>query len=981
MTALSFDILGRDKASQAFDKVGKAADRTEKKFGFLAARSHGLTAGITAGFGKIAGAMVAVAGISAFKGFIDEARESRKVGALTQSIIKSTGGAAKISAGQVGDLATAISNKTGADDEAVQSGSNLLLTFKNVRNEVGKGANIFDRATQAAVDLSAAGFGDINGASKMLGKALNDPIKGITALGKAGVTFTDQQKKQIKTLVETGDVLGAQKIILKEVESQVGGAAAASADPLQKLGVILGNTKEAIGGAFLPVVDKAAGFLGRVIPAAVSKTTIGVEALGAAFEGEGVTSSGFVGVMERIGVVARKVFDVFQSSVLPRLKDFGGFITGTIIPAVVSFGGFVKDKVTTVVIPAVKDLVATFGPLVVEIGGKLVNAVKDLTPKVIALGKSIADKVGPAILAVTGFFREHQVAVRAVAVGIGAAVLAFKGFQVVTGIISGVKGALLAIRGAMIAVNAAMAANPIGLVIAALVGLAAGLIYAYKHSEKFREIVNTIGGALKTAWLAVVDFGKGVIQWFKDLPSTISTALGDLGSWLSQSGRDLIDGLLGGAGSVLSDVGSWLKAHLVDPIVNGVKSLFGIKSPSKVFAQIGGFLMQGLLGGILSVAKSVGGWLLRNVVAPVLGAFAKSGQWLVQGGRNAIAGFTAGISAFLAGIKGIGSWIYNKVIVPAVTPFAKAASWLATAGGHLISGMLGGIVGAMKNIGSWIKSNIIDPVVNAVKKFFGIASPSKVFTEIGGHLVGGLLKGLSSGNPAAFVKKIFGGMPDALRAIVGKGIVAIQDLPQKALEALGAVDKAIGSVPLATGMAKLVQGIAASFGWGSGDQWNALYKLIQGESGFRPNAQNPTSSAYGLFQFLDSTWGTVGGHKTSDPTLQTIYGLKYIQSAYGSPANAYAKWSARSPHWYEKGTPWVPNDQFAYLHKGEAVLPRKVNEARMAASRSMRVRTPEQRVVLEFRSDGTSEMDDLIKRVRKYVKVNGGDVQMVLGRG
>jgi hypothetical protein len=225
-------------------------------------------------------------------------------------------------------------------------------------------------------------------------------------------------------------------------------------------------------------------------------------------------------------------------------------------------------------------------------------------------------------------------------------------------------------------------------------------------------------------------------------------------------------------------------------------------------------------------------------------------------------------------------------------------------------------------------------------------------------------------------------MPDALRAIVGKGIVAIQDLPQKALEALGAVDRAIGSVPLATGMAKLVQGIAASFGWGSGDQWNALYKLIQGESGFRPNAQNPTSSAYGLFQFLDSTWGTVGGHKTSDPTLQTIYGLKYIQQAYGSPLNAYSKWQSRSPHWYGDGgliTETVlgiglkSGKKYGFGERGtEVVTPmHKIPRASGGGGQ----------VTLRIESGG-SRLDDLVVEIlRKYVKVNGGNVQMVLGRG
>lgn len=206
--------------------------------------------------------------VALLKGSADEAREAQKVGALTTQIIKSTGGAAKVSAQQVGDLATAISNKTGVDDEAIQAGANLLLTFKNVRNELGKGNQVFDRATRAASDLSAAGFGDMAGTSKQLGKALNDPVKGVTALGRAGVTFTEDQKGLIKSLVEGGDVLSAQKLILREVESQVGGAAAASATAGEKAAVAFGNLKEQIGTALLPVIDSLANtFTTKIAPA------------------------------------------------------------------------------------------------------------------------------------------------------------------------------------------------------------------------------------------------------------------------------------------------------------------------------------------------------------------------------------------------------------------------------------------------------------------------------------------------------------------------------------------------------------------------------------------------------------------------------------------------------------------------------------------------------------------------------------------
>jgi hypothetical protein len=91
--------------------------------------------------------------------------------------------------------------------------------------------------------------------------------------------------------------------------------------------------------------------------------------------------------------------------------------------------------------------------------------------------------------------------------------------------------------------------------------------------------------------------------------------------------------------------------------------------------------------------------------------------------------------------------------------------------------------------------------------------------------------------------------------------------------------------------------LAAERGW-TAAQWTALEELWQVESGWDPNAQNPTSTAYGIAQFLDSTWLLVGAVKTSDPTKQIEAGLDYIARTYGLPTNALAAWHGRSPHWY-----------------------------------------------------------------------------------
>lgn len=96
-----------------------------------------------------------------------------------------------------------------------------------------------------------------------------------------------------------------------------------------------------------------------------------------------------------------------------------------------------------------------------------------------------------------------------------------------------------------------------------------------------------------------------------------------------------------------------------------------------------------------------------------------------------------------------------------------------------------------------------------------------------------------------------------------------------------------------------VQAVAASYGWGSGAQWNALVALINKESGFNNVAQNPTSTAYGMFQFLNGTWAGYGVGKTSDPHLQSVAGLRYIASRYGSPSAALAFHNAHN--YYDDG--------------------------------------------------------------------------------
>jgi hypothetical protein len=286
----------------------------------------------------VGAAFAAVGAVKVFSGFISDARESNKIAAITAAAIKSTGGAAKVSAKQVGDLATAISNKTGKDDEAIQSGENLLLTFTNIRNEAGKGNDIFNQASTAIVDMTAAlNNGDVSASglkasSIQLGKALNDPIKGVTALRKVGVSFTEQQTEQIKKLVESGRSLEAQKIILKELGKEFGGAARASSNPMDRLRVIVGNLGEQLGNKLIPYLDTAAKFIGDKIVPAVMRFIDQMKS------GEGAGGQ-FVIIVGRIRDAVITVAGAIQRYLVPILGTAAGIIKDDVVPVIV---GLVK---------------------------------------------------------------------------------------------------------------------------------------------------------------------------------------------------------------------------------------------------------------------------------------------------------------------------------------------------------------------------------------------------------------------------------------------------------------------------------------------------------------------------------------------------------------------------------------------------------------------------------------------------------------
>lgn len=195
-------------------------------------KSTGFFDKFKATFAGVFAADIGTRGLMAVKdlisGSIKDAQEYEKVIAQLNAGIKSTGNVAGLTVESMKKLASTLESKSAVDEKLILNSQSILQTFTNIRNVAGENNDVFNQATKAALDLSVKMGGDLSGASLQLGKALNDPIRGMTALRRVGVAFTVEQEQQIKTLMNSGDVMGAQKIILNELSKEFGGAAEAA---------------------------------------------------------------------------------------------------------------------------------------------------------------------------------------------------------------------------------------------------------------------------------------------------------------------------------------------------------------------------------------------------------------------------------------------------------------------------------------------------------------------------------------------------------------------------------------------------------------------------------------------------------------------------------------------------------------------------------------------------------------------------------
>lgn len=346
---ITIEILASARKAKA--DIDSLQNHIGSRFGSIKAKAAVATAAI---------AGVAVGAVRVGKSLIEAGETAGTSNARIGQVAKSMGlfgGETQRVTDRLVKLANVTARQTGVDQNQIKLTQAKLMSFKELAVTAGTVGDHFDRATKAAVDMGAAGFGTAEQNAVQLGKALNDPIKGITALARSGVTFTEAEKEKIKTLVQSNKMHEAQALVLSAIEKQVGGVAKATANGTDKIKVAWSQVKEKLGTSLVPMVDKLANFINeKAMPA---------------FDRWAETSG------KKLG---------------PALEKLGGFITTTIFPTLVA------------VIPVIGQIGRATLPLIQQIASMLIPALQHLSG-LIATHPALFGALAAAIVGVAGGFK------------------------------------------------------------------------------------------------------------------------------------------------------------------------------------------------------------------------------------------------------------------------------------------------------------------------------------------------------------------------------------------------------------------------------------------------------------------------------------------------------------------------------------------------------------------------------------------------
>ena len=533
--------------NDGLDDVSKNAGKAGSSFSGMGATMTGVLQGIGQGIAGMAldlGKQALGAVTDFIGGAIDEASAWNSVMAQTEAVVKSTGGAAGLTAAEMANMAGAMSAASGQSlfsDDAILGAQNVLATFTNI-----KGEN-FGSATQSILDMSQALGVDLDSAAMQVGKALNDPVAGLAALSRSGVQFTADQEAMIKAMVEAGNVAGAQEIMMAELNTQFGGSAAAAVDTYAGQQVVLkekmADVQQGLGEALMPILMEFGAFMAdTVVPIIASVVT---------------SLSGWITSMQETGTTSG-VFDTIRNA-----------IAG--IPSVLATLNTALASVLVFLQP-LTDAVTTFGTIFVT----------SMTSAGTAIMEYLAS---PAVMA---FLTGLQTLLTALATTVrDVLVLAFQGAAIAWDLLS--QGFTIAWPYIQTVLDTFF--SLVTTVMAAVSGILTVLskLVTGDFAGAWTTLKETVGTALTDLWAFFVNLDKNLTSFFDEItPKAL-----ELGTNIING---IADGIKNGAG-IVADAARDAASAAFD----AAKKFLGIESPSKLMRdQIGLNFSKGMASGILN---------------------------------------------------------------------------------------------------------------------------------------------------------------------------------------------------------------------------------------------------------------------------------------------------------------------------------------------------------------------------------------------
>ncbi len=381
---------------------------------------------------------------------------------------------------------------------------------------------------------------------------------------------------------------------------------------VREFGAELAELATSVGASLVPVMTSLGQVLGGAIATALPAVEVAISA----------------------------VFSIIQA-IIPTISNLAATILPTIATVIQNLAPVIQQVVTfvsnlvTALAPLIANLVSSLLPVITNIVTALMNFVTAVAPVISSVLTTIMSLINALLPVLTSIISVvvsivttivtyaslilttvvNVISVITSAIGTVITVIS-NVLQVIISVFSGIVSTVTtAIASVVSLVTSGFngAANIVSTVVNAIGSFITGLFS--KISTVFNNIVSVITSAVNNAFSAArTAFNKivstvssaisNVLSTVGKIPSKIQSTFANAGSWLTSVGKNIITGLINGITSNISKIGDTLLSG-IKSAVNSVKSFLGIASPSKLFAEIGGFTMQGMANGIESEASTV----------------------------------------------------------------------------------------------------------------------------------------------------------------------------------------------------------------------------------------------------------------------------------------------------------------------------------------------------------------------------------------